>query len=96
MMIDMNKMITKQYITFLVLLMSIHWASCTTKGKELTAEEKYVVDTMYSNRVSQYRMEADSLCKIYTSTHFENVRDSLQDETMIEIELLLNKKMTEE
>jgi len=90
----MNQMIRRQYISFLVLLIFIHGASCISKGKELSAEEKYVVDTMYSNRISQYRMDADSLCKVYTSTHFENVRDSIKDETMIEIELLLNQKLT--
>jgi hypothetical protein len=69
---------------------------CTEKNPELSGEEKYVVDTLYSKRVAFYRTEADSLCKVYHETHYKRIRDSIQKETLAEIELLLNKKLIAE
>lgn len=67
--------------------------SCSGNKSELSGEERYAVDTLYSNRVSLYRSEADSLCKIYNGVNYGRIRDSIKNETLKEIELLLNKKI---
>ena len=75
-----------------VMVLLLLW-SCQSEPKGLSSEERYVVDTMYSNRVAAFRVEADSLCKVFHSQNYDRVRDSLQLETLKEIELLLNKKL---
>lgn len=96
MMRGMNKKSSEKWNVPIFLLIFLVLFSCRNKGSELSSEEKYTVDTMYSKRVAFFRAEADSLCLVYYNNHFKRVRDSIQKETLEEIELLLNKKIMSE
>lgn len=95
-MTDMSRFDSPKKHVLWPLFLCLFYLSCTEQNPELSGEEKYVVDTLYSKRVAFFRAEADSLCKIYHEIHYKRIRDSIQNETLAEIELLLNKKITSE
>jgi len=65
--------------------------SCSADQGELTAEEKYAVDTIYNRKLITWRVELDSLCKQQSDTLFARAVDSLKKERLEEIRLLFNE-----
>lgn len=77
------------FISFLTL------SSCGWNNKELTAEEKYAVDTIYNRQMHTLRAETDSICTLMKDTFYTQAVDSLKKEYLKEIELMLNTKLGE-
>jgi hypothetical protein len=66
--------------------------SCGIDGKELSPEEKYTVDTIYSRQAGGWRQKADSICNASKDSIFAIMVDSLRTERMEEIDMLLMKR----
>lgn len=73
------------YATFIFL------CSCGTDADQMSPEEKYTVDTLFSNQLNNYRRQLDSICSADKDTLFVQTVDSLKKEGMKEIEMLLMK-----
>lgn len=69
--------------------------SCGWNSKDLSAEEKYAVDTIYNRQIHVLRAESDSICNIMKDTFYTQAVDSLKKEYLKEIELLLNTKLAQ-
>ena len=70
--------------------------SCGTDSNELSAEERYAVDTIFSQQFQDWSKEADSLCIISNDTMYARMVDSLTLDYMKEIEYLLKEHIIEE
>lgn len=77
------------YLSFFCCI--VVFASCQHDTKELTPEEKYTVDTMFNNQLSNYRKQLDSICIAEKDTLFARTVDSLRKEGLKEIEMLIMK-----
>ncbi len=84
----------KKYILF-ILLMSLLY-SCIGDAKEMSPEERYAVDTIYSRQFNTLKTETDSLCAVLSDSIYIKVVDSLTEGYMKELEYLLKDKITEE
>lgn len=70
--------------------------SCGSETNSLTPEEKYTVDTLYNNQLNRWRVSVDSICKSIQDTTYRRMVDSLKEERMEEIEMLLMKNHSTE
>ena len=81
------KLISVIGLMVLVLLNS----GCSADSKQLTAAEKYTVDTLYNNTLNEWRNTVDSLCVANRDTIYQRAVDSLKTERMAEIEIYFMK-----
>ncbi len=77
-------------VIFFAIMFSL-FASCGFNTEELTSEEKYAVDTIFNNQLNNYRNYLDSTCLANKDTLYSRTVDSLKQEGMKEIEMLLMK-----
>lgn len=63
--------------------------SCGPSSDELTAEERYAVDTIFSKQLISYKREADSLCKSIQSSYYARAVDSIKTQYKEEINALM-------
>lgn len=81
------------YLKFIFPTLLIILFSCSTRESEkLSPEEKYIVDTMYSNRFTKTKLMADSLCTLKSDSFFSIAIDSIKKARIDEIELLTGNK----
>lgn len=66
-------------------------SGCSADSKQLTAAEKYTVDTLYNNTLNEWRNTVDSLCVANRDTIYQRAVDSLKTERMAEIEIYFMK-----
>jgi len=74
-----------------MILLCLSLLSCGWGDNEMTPEERYTVDTLFSNQLNQFRGHVDSLCLASKDTLFAHTVDSLKIAGMKEIEMLLTK-----
>ncbi|MCE2789039.1 MAG: hypothetical protein LW630_03895 [Saprospiraceae bacterium] len=86
-----NSTINYAFVVLLGMLIS-----CSADPGELTAEEKYAVDTIYNRKLITWRVELDTLCKQQSDTLFARAIDSLKRERLEEIRLLFNETSSPE
>ncbi|MFZ1749322.1 MAG: hypothetical protein WAU01_03990 [Saprospiraceae bacterium] len=67
------------------------WLACSPHKDPLSAEEKFAVDTIYNNQLSDWRRHLDSICVAQKDSLFVHAVDSIKKERMEEIEMLLMK-----
>ncbi|HLO56690.1 MAG TPA: hypothetical protein VK169_20505 [Saprospiraceae bacterium] len=85
-------MIQVKLIFVIGLLALIYMNSgCSADSKQLTAAEKYTVDTLYNNTLNEWRNTVDSLCVANKDTIYQRAVDSLKTERMAEIEIYFMK-----
>jgi hypothetical protein len=60
---------------------------CTEESRELTAEEKYAVDTIFNRQINGYHNFLDSLCKAQRDSLYDVAVDSIKKERIAEIEM---------
>ncbi len=77
-----------KYLTMFVLV-AVGLLSCGIDDNQLTAEEKYTVDTLFGNKLNDLRIYTDSLCKVERDTLFIRYADSMHSVRIKEIENLL-------
>ena len=59
---------------------------------KLSIEEKYTLDTIYANSLSNFRIMGDSLCNMQKDSFYKMAVDSIKKERIAEIELLTGIK----
>ncbi|MBK8518599.1 MAG: hypothetical protein IPL55_20640 [Saprospiraceae bacterium] len=89
-------MISNSKRLFIWCLTIIPMSSCGYDVQELTPQEKYTVDTLYSSQINVWRSIIDSTCNKAKDTLFIRAVDSLKKERMKEIEALLNTNTDEQ
>jgi hypothetical protein len=62
---------------------------CTEESQELTAEEKYAVDTIFNRQINGYHNFLDSLCKAQHDSLYKVAVDSIKKERIAEIEMFM-------
>lgn len=72
-----------------IILIIVLLTSCGLNDNPLTSLEKNTVDTLYNNQINEWRNKIDSICNVEKDTLFIRLADSLKQERMEEIELLL-------
>jgi len=81
-----------KYLLLIGVMVLIYASSgCSTDSKQLTAAEKYTVDTLYNNTLNEWRNTVDSLCVANRDTIYQRAVDSLKTERMAEIEIYFMK-----
>ena len=80
-----------KYLKLAALLVICLFTSCGLEGGQLSPEEKNTVDTLYTNQLNGWRNKIDSICNAEKDSIFVWVVDSLRNERMEEIEMLLMK-----
>lgn len=81
---------------FIWFLFLITLNSCARDPDDLSLEERYAVDTIYSNRFERFRSETDSMCQVIRDSVYNHVLDSLKTDYLREIEMMLENKIIEE
>lgn len=84
-------MSVKFWIYSFIFCLTTTFISCGYNANELSAEEKYAVDTIFNNQLNAYRKYIDSICLADKDTLYVKAVDSLRKEGMKEIEMLLMK-----
>lgn len=59
--------------------------------KQITPEQRFVADTLYSNQLNALRLQGDSLCKLYQDSFYQQAIDSLQDVYLEELDYYFRK-----
>lgn len=59
--------------------------------KQISPEQRYIADTLYSRQLNQLRLEGDSLCKLYQDSFYQQAIDSLQDVYLEELDYYFRK-----
>jgi len=72
-------------------ILGILFLSCGPSSNQLSSEQKYTLDTMYSNGLGNIRSYADSLCLARQDSLYLAAVDSLREEYIINIEHYLGK-----
>jgi hypothetical protein len=73
-----------------ILIMScVLLTGCTEESQELTAEEKYAVDTIFNRQINGYHNFLDSLCKAQHDSLYKVAVDSIKKERIAEIEMFM-------
>lgn len=72
-------------------ILSMLFLSCGPSSNQLTTEQKYTLDTMYSNGLGSIRLHADSLCLARQDSLYLAAVDSLREEYIINIEHYLGR-----
>lgn len=72
------------------LLLCLFYMSCQD-GEQISPEQRYVADTLYSRELTQLRLQGDSLCKIYRDSFYQKAVDSLQDVYLEELDYYFRK-----
>ena len=72
------------------LLLSMWCVSCQD-GEQISPEQRYIADTLYSRELTQLRLQGDSLCKIYRDSFYQKAVDSLQDVYLDELDYYFRK-----
>jgi hypothetical protein len=80
-----------KYLISAALMVMIIFTSCGLDGGQLSPEEKNTVDTLYTNQLNGWRNKIDSICNAEKDSIFVWVVDSLKNERMEEIEMLIMK-----
>lgn len=62
---------------------------CTEESRELTAEEKYAVDTIFNRQINGYHNFLDSLCKAQHDSLYDVAVDSIKKDRIAEIEMFM-------
>jgi len=76
----------------LLIICGIYFSCSNQEAGKLSAEEKYILDTMYSNNLSKVRTLADSLCVMKRDSFYQIASDSIKKARIEEIELLTGNK----
>ena len=85
-------MIQVNFLSIIVLMALVFMNSgCSADSKQLTASEKYTVDTLYNNTLNEWRNTVDSICVVSKDTIYQRAVDSLKTERMAEIEIYFMK-----
>jgi hypothetical protein len=79
------------YIPWLILAFGIYLSSCSGSVPEMKPEERFAADTIYSNRLPEWRTTVDSICQLQQDSIYVKAVDSIRQERMEEIEMLLRK-----
>jgi hypothetical protein len=80
-----------KYLISAALMVMFIFTSCGLDGGQLSPEEKNTVDTLYTNQLNGWRNKIDSICNAEKDSIFVWVVDSLKNERMEEIEMLIMK-----
>jgi hypothetical protein len=75
-----------------LIFLVVFWAvvgGCTEEGTELTAEEKYAVDTIFNRQINGYHNFLDSICKAQRDSLYQAAVDSIKEERIAEIEMFM-------
>jgi hypothetical protein len=80
-----------KYLISAPLMVMFIFTSCGLDGGQLSPEEKNTVDTLYTNQLNGWRNKIDSICNAEKDSIFVWVVDSLKNERMEEIEMLIMK-----
>lgn len=80
-----------KYLKLAALFVICIFTSCGLEGEQLTPEEKNTVDTLYTSQLNGWRNKIDSICNAEKDSIFVWIVDSLKNERMEEIEMLLMK-----
>ena len=78
-----------KYIYIVLFSFTFGVMSCGIDDKQLSPEERYTVDTLFSTRLNELRIYTDSLCNAQRDTLFAHYTDSMKFERLKEIEALL-------
>jgi hypothetical protein len=81
-------MSVRKLISLLILFM-VALAGCANESKELTAEEKYAVDTIFNRQINGYHNFLDSMCKARRDSLYQLAVDSIKRERIAEIEMFM-------
>ncbi len=73
----------------LLLVLSAVTAGCTEESQELSAEEKYAVDTIFNRQINSYHNYLDSMCKAQRDSFYKIAVDSIKKERIAEIEMFM-------
>ena len=85
-----------KWLYIIACIQTVFLLSCGTESNELSAEERYAVDTIFSRQFNDWRKEEDSLCVVSSDTMYARMVDSLTADYMKEIEYLLKEHIIEE
>ena len=73
-----------------VLLLVVVYSSCDKNERTvLTASEKELLDSLYTQKVPYYRKRADSICKATYQVTFDRAADSIKQVYIQEIKEIL-------
>ncbi len=71
----------KEYIFgFLCFLGTLFSFSCTKNEGSLTAEQRYILDTLYNSGLVEVRRKADSICTAQRDSVYQVAVDSIKQE----------------
>ena len=73
----------------LMIVIALSTAACTDESKELSAEEKYAVDTIFNRQINSYHNYLDSVCKAQRDSFYRIAVDSIKKERIAEIEMFM-------
>ena len=77
-------------LSIVIICVIIAFQSCGERERTLlTGEEKTMLDSLYSKRVSGVRKRADSICEAQYKSMFESAKDSFYQSYVREIEAIL-------
>lgn len=58
---------------------------------QITSEQRYIADTLFTKELNELRLKGDSLCKIYQDSFYQKAVDSLQDVYLEELDYYFRK-----
>ena len=76
-------------LLYILILSCTALTGCTDESQDLTAEEKYAVDTMFNRQINGYHNFLDSLCKAQHDSLYKLAVDSIKKERIAEIEMFM-------
>ncbi|MEZ4911519.1 MAG: hypothetical protein R2774_11750 [Saprospiraceae bacterium] len=76
-----------KYLYISIIIISLY--SCGPTSEELSAEERYTLDTIFNKKQQYYRLEADSICKSIQDTYYTKCVDSIKKQYKEEINALM-------
>ena len=81
---------TKKAFNIIAVTLCMVFAGCQDE-KQITPEQRYIADTLYSGQLSRLRLKGDSLCKLYQDSFYRQAIDSLQDVYLEELDYYFRK-----
>ena len=74
-------------------LLLIFFGSCTKDERGLTAEQRYMLDTLYNSGLVEVRRKADSICAVQRDSVYLSAVDSIKQEYLEVLDQYFGKEV---